>query len=72
MKHKLNTDNPETMPITDAVYGDKPKHKPGKRYDPRGHMVAMGLRLSLADIDKLARKFPSVRRLAGRRKQEER
>ena len=23
---KLNTDNPQTMPVTDAVYGRPPKH----------------------------------------------
>ena len=33
---KLNTDNKDTMPITESVYGPKGKHdKPAK--PPRGH-----------------------------------
>jgi hypothetical protein len=33
---KLSSDNPDTMPITDAVYGKQPRHR-GEAKEPRGH-----------------------------------
>lgn len=34
---KLSTDNPELMPVTDAVYNPPKKRRAAPDYTPRGH-----------------------------------
>lgn len=68
---KLNTDNPDTMPITDAVYGKKARqHKPERPYEPRDNRTPVWRTVPLDVLNQLARSGRDTRRLAARRRQE--
>lgn len=68
---RLNTDNADTMPITDALYGKKPRdRKPAKEYTPRDQRTPMWRVVSQDTLNQLARYGKETRRLAARRRQE--
>lgn len=65
---KLASDNKETMPITDAVYGTSPRR--GEKVDqPRGHTTTLWRRIEQRVIDQLADAGKETKRLAARRRQ---
>jgi hypothetical protein len=59
-----------TQPITEAVYGKKPKRRPQKEehYAPHEGTEPLWQRISDDEMSLLARVFPKARRFAARRK----
>lgn len=65
---KLSSDNKDSMPITDAVYGASPRR--GEKVDqPRGHTTSLWRRIDQQVIDRLADAGKETKRLAARRRQ---
>lgn len=56
-----------TQPITEAVYGKRPRHKPVE-YDPSSGASAIWRRITDTEMGGLAARFPRARRFAARRK----
>lgn len=80
---KLSTDNPDLMPVTDAVYNPPKRRKPDSDYTPRGHGFRIAVPTALLDAgsklyprtgehrDEDTRALGRIRRAAARRHQEE-
>jgi hypothetical protein len=58
-----------TQPITEAVYGKKPKKRAKTaQYEPTSGGIPVWRRISDASMEKLADRYPRARRFAARRK----
>lgn len=67
--YNLPTDNPETMPLTDAVYPlRRGRKRPTDATDrpPRGHTRELWQTLDQRTLDRMARQHSSARRFAAR------
>lgn len=60
-----------TQPITEAVYGKKPRHRGKVEYEAHTGGVPIYRTISAATLDRLAERYGKVRRLAARRQKEE-
>ena len=56
------------QPITEAVYGKKPKRRSKTEYEARGGTAPVWRLISDDEMLDLARRFPRARRFAARRK----
>ncbi len=65
---KLSSDNPDLMPITEAVYGKKRPGKPDDHRPERKERNPLFERLSQPVLDELADRFPKARRYAAQRR----
>ncbi len=63
---KLDSDNPDLMPVTDAVYGRRSGQ--GKDSDPRGHTVPFWQAIPQGTLDRLSKLGKETKRLAARRR----
>ena len=56
------------QPITEAVYGKKPKRRGGEVYESTGGTAPIWRSITTDTLDRLAERYPKARRFAARRK----